>query len=63
MFYIGLSSDESKIAYSTQGYPYYVPALNRLEMGTDKGAFTGVVKIDNMLILFKEREIWALDGR
>ena len=62
MFYIGLSSDESKIAYSTQGYPYYVPALNRLEMGTDKGAFTGVVKIDNMLILFKERESWALMG-
>ena len=62
MFYIGLSSDESKIAYSTQGYPYYVPALNRLEMGTDKGAFTGVVKIENMLLLFKEREIWALMG-
>jgi hypothetical protein len=62
MFYIGLSSDKSKIAYSTQGYPYYVPALNRLEVGTGKDKFTGVLRAENTLLLFKANEIWALMG-
>ena len=61
-FYVGLKTEQHKIAYSTQGFPYYVPALNRLEVGTGKDKFTGVLRVENTLLLFKATEIWALMG-
>ena len=61
-YYVGLKTEQHKIAYSTQGYPYYVPALNRLEVGTGKDKFTGVLRAENTLLLFKANEIWALMG-
>jgi len=61
-YYVGLKTEQHKIAYSTQGFPYYVPALNRLEVGTGKDKFTGVLRVENTLLLFKATEIWALMG-
>ena len=61
-FYVGLKTEQHKIAYSTQGFPYYVPALNRLEVGTGKDKFTGILRAENTLLLFKANEIWALMG-
>ena len=61
-FYVGLKTEQHTIAYSTQGFPYYVPALNRLEVGTGKDKFTGVLRVENTLLLFKATEIWALMG-
>ena len=61
-YYVGLKTEQHKIAYSTQGYPYYVPALNRLEVGTGKDKFTGILRAENTLLLFKANEIWALMG-
>ena len=61
-YYVGLKTEQHKIAYSTQGYPYYVPALNRLEVGTGRDKFTGVLRAENTLLLFKANEIWALMG-
>ena len=61
-YYVGLKTEQHKIAYSTQGFPYYVPALNRLEVGTGKDKFTGILRAENTLLLFKANEIWALMG-
>src|SRR5574343_933764 len=43
-FYVGLKTEQHKIAYSTQWFSYYISALNQLEVVTVKDKFTGVLR-------------------
>lgn len=59
-FFSGCTDKKNCVYWSEQGQPLYFPETNCVSLGDPEQAVTAFGKQDNMLVVFKEREIYSL---